>query len=643
MKYRMFQSSLLLGAAAALAVVTDSRDAAACGGFFCSAAQPVNQAAERILFATNGDGTVTAVIQIMYQGPSENFSWVLPISTVLQEGDIGIASDIAFQRLQAVTNPNYLLTTRIEGTCRTNNLAVPGAPSATGGSSSSGGAGGGAQGPGVIVESSGVIGQFEWTVISLDASLPEPADVAVAWLEDNGYDVAPGSPELLGPYLADGMYLLALKLTKGSDSGSIRPISITYDAELPMIPIKLTAVAANDDMGVMTWVLGEERAIPLNYYALELNEARINWFNANSNYNAVVTAAADEAGGQGFVTEMAGSTDTLENAIWTLAEEQQWMQFRNTVWQSFSQLFQNANARYGSYNGFWDAVRGTVILPSGVPFEDFKACPTCYESSIEFSPTEFYTALEEGVIKPIRDIQDLVTGLPYITRLYSTLSAAEMTTDPLFSFNGDLPDYSNVHNAERVVECSPDVSQFEAPWRVELEQGAVVRGTGQDFQTRNWPASMLEQPANRRILRVGESGEGMVAEDNTEEIKEINESLTAPPAQAGAPGKPTAGGTSSGSGGSAGRGGTPMVGSGGTSNAPTGGTTNAPTGGRTAAGAPSNPPGAAGEADIGTDSPPSNDDDSGCSVGSRRTGGSGALLSLLGIAALLGRKRRRPR
>jgi hypothetical protein len=40
--------------------------ASACGGFFCSQAQPVNQAAERIVFAHHGDGTVTAVIEIQY-------------------------------------------------------------------------------------------------------------------------------------------------------------------------------------------------------------------------------------------------------------------------------------------------------------------------------------------------------------------------------------------------------------------------------------------------------------------------------------------------------------------------------------------------------------------------------------------------
>src|SRR6187399_3769125 len=84
--------------------------ALACGGFFCNQSQPVNQAAEGIIFADNGDGTVTAVIQIQYQGPSSSFSWLLPISSVNID-DIGVASNLALQRLQSATNPNYTLTT----------------------------------------------------------------------------------------------------------------------------------------------------------------------------------------------------------------------------------------------------------------------------------------------------------------------------------------------------------------------------------------------------------------------------------------------------------------------------------------------------------------------------------------------------
>src|SRR5450432_2862415 len=155
----VFRTTLFgLAALAASALVPGV--ASACGGFFCNQAQPVNQAAEGIIFADNGDGTVTAVIQIQYQGPSTNFSWLLPISSVPKtDADIGIASNLAMQRLQSATNPSYTLNTRIEGTCSQENfnggntasggptLAVPGTTSDAGGG-------------GVTVEASGIVGSF---------------------------------------------------------------------------------------------------------------------------------------------------------------------------------------------------------------------------------------------------------------------------------------------------------------------------------------------------------------------------------------------------------------------------------------------------------------------------------------------------
>jgi hypothetical protein len=337
--------------------------------------------------------------------------------------------------------------------------------------------------------------------------------------------------------LQDGLHLLALKLSKGSDVGSIRPLMLTYDADSPMIPIKLTAVAANSDMGVMTWLLGDARGVPQNYFALELNEARINWFNANSNYNAVVTAAADEAGGQGFVTEYAGSASALSSTIWSPAEESQFQAFRSATFSSFSALFDSAFSQWGQWDGFWDAARETVTLPADVTFTDFQSCPTCYEGRIQVAPTAFFDALDKHVFEPMRAVQELFTRSNYVTRLYSTLSAAEMTVDPLFTFNSSLKDVSNLHNANRVIECNPSVSQFEAPWRVELPQGGVVRGNGSQVGT--WPA-FDDQPSNSRILRVSNSGAGKVVEDNVDAIQlsldDYNESFASAKAAQGASG-----------------------------------------------------------------------------------------------------------
>jgi MYXO-CTERM domain-containing protein len=497
-------SKLVALAAPLCAALTLAPPAHACGGFFCSASNPVNQSAERILFAQNDDGTVTAVIEILYQGPSQSFSWLLPISGVPMGDQIAVASNIAFQRLQQATNPQYNLTTRVEGTCDEREENTRGGFATDSGAPNLAGPGGD---KGVTVEASGVVGAFEWTVISLDEKLTDPAAAAVEWLMANGYDVPQGAPGLLGPYLADGLNLLALRLKKGADVGSIRPIVLTYPAEHPMIPIKLTAVAANDDMGVLAWILGKARAVPQNYYSLELNEARINWFSAGTNYKQVVTAAADDAGGQGFVTEMAGPTYVLTSQIWSDADELRWQDIKGRTATG------EAFGMYSGFDGFWDVVQAHVTFQSGTSIEQVKQCLSCY---LPVADSEFMDAIEADVIEPVRLVRELIAAHPHITRLYSTLSANEMTVDPLFSFNPDLEAVDNVHVADRVIECAAGYYVDEAPWRIELPSGGIVRGGPSTLNA--WPSAFDSQPANRRILRVGESGSGKVVEDNSGSI-----------------------------------------------------------------------------------------------------------------------------
>ena len=504
-------------AGVALATTFAPARARACGGFFCSQAAGVNQAAERIVFAQNDDGTVTAVIEIQYQGPSNKFSWLLPISSVPQGDQIAVASSLAFQRLQQATNPQYLLSRRVDGTCDPD----PNLDLGVGGDNAGFDAGGAsAEGPGggaVTVEASGLVGSFVWTVISVDASSPSPADAAVKWLNDNGYDVPPGAPGLLGPYLADGLHLLALRLQKGASTGSIRPIVLTYDATRPMIPIKLTAVAAADDMGVMAWVLGNSRAVPKNYNALELNDARINWFNPNANYNSVVTAAADEAGGQGFVTEFAQPGASLKGAVWSDdVDEADWQDLKRNLGRPDPQAaLVNAMYSLSQWDGFWETFQKHVTWPPAVSLSVVQNCPYCYQGKYSID-ADFVGALETEVIEPARSVQKLLDSHPQVTRLYSTLSAPEMTVDPLFTFNPSLPAVSNVHSAVQVIECGRGYYESDAPWRIELPQGGVVRGNATLNNT--WPTAFDAQPANRRILREGETGSGKVLEDNSSSI-----------------------------------------------------------------------------------------------------------------------------
>src|SRR5690606_13833310 len=110
---------------------------------------------------------------------------------------------------------------------------------------------------------------------------------------------------------------------------------------------------------------------------------------------------------------------------------------------------------------------------------------------LEMNVLAFLEEMEELVIKPMSDTRALFEDNATATRFYTTMSADEMTVDPLFDFNPELPDYDNVHTAQQIQECG------ESDWRIVLEQGAVVEGDGS-----SWPVTLAdtEMPVNLRIL-----------------------------------------------------------------------------------------------------------------------------------------------
>lgn len=523
----------LFASIAALAASTSLvTSAEACGGLFCNAAQPVNQAAERIVFAKNSDGTVTAAIEIMYEGPGEDFAWVLPVPP--GDTQVGVSSGVALDRLQQQSNPQYQLNVSFDDGCgprvvgqsasADSTTVAPGTPTAA------------SPAPSIQVVAEGNAGPYDWTQIAVPPELDDPADAAVMWLEDNGYQIDGIGPDALRDYLVEGMDLIAFRLQSGKASGSIRPILLTYEAERPFIPIKPTAVAANDDMSMLIWVLGDSRAIANNYYHLEMNEALINWFSPAATYDDVVIAAADEAGGQGFVTEQSGPAGAFAQTIYNEFEEQMWEQLRTGQFSSLADFFQNAQFSFSGYDGFNDVMTDPEVIPlrEGATHEQFLSCISCYfEVNVpvrnEAYPSTPYPGAGEDpihtvdvpafldrfytfVIEPLEATRKMFEDNAVATRFYTTMSPEEMTVDPDFDFNPELPDIDNQHIAEQRMMCDGDNE-----WEIELPQGQVVRGDG-----RNWPVGLdSDMPVNLRVLQLSTSGEGEIETDNAELIASL--------------------------------------------------------------------------------------------------------------------------
>ena len=494
-----------------------SNPADACGGFFCGAQQPVIQTGEQIVFAVDHVAdTVQAVIQISYSGNADDFAWLLPLQS--NPTTIGIGSNRGFNVLAASTQPRFTPTFEFSPSCnqpRAGGLQdaglVQNVDSAV--SADAGGA--------VTVLQQSQVGPYDTVVIDGD----DPQAVR-QWLETNEYNVTDTMMDAVVPYITKGDVLLALKLQKNATIGAIQPIALTMQGAEVCIPIRLTAIAAQSDMDITAYVLSNRgRAVPSNYFHVRPNFARIDWTRSGANYRQLIGAATDEAGGNAFTTEFAGSAAVVQNN--PIYRDGQWDVSQVARTTNLGDLMLALNgagffSRAELQSILRSAIPDTLLESNGASVGLFWQCPTCELETLQgiaFDPAGVVDAIESRIIEPDRSMQRMVDTYRYLTRLYTLLSPEEMTVDPVFTFDDSLGDVSNQHTATVVTQCKSDGSWASA--FVRLEDGTTY-SLGSDGRLTTELQSNL--PAT---LVVEQLETGVIIRDNR---KMIDDLATAKPA-----------------------------------------------------------------------------------------------------------------
>lgn len=274
------------------------REANACGGFFCSSS-PIDQTAEHILFSVNADRTVTAYVQIKYSGDRDGFAWIVPVPGVpTLSADF---PDQALSALDSATQPQYRKSVCYGGAL---DFAVPGATA------------GAAPPPqstnGVTVLAHQIVGPFD--TVTLEGT---SADVLVKWLKDHQYRFTDSMIPLLQPYVEGGMHFVAARLVADKTASDIKPLVMTYTGNRPSIPLRLTSVAAQPEMGIVTWILSDQRWAPENFQDLKIPDKLIEFdqYGNQNNYLTLVSRESDKVGGEAFVTEYAKATTDIVQQI----------------------------------------------------------------------------------------------------------------------------------------------------------------------------------------------------------------------------------------------------------------------------------------------------------------------------------------
>ncbi|MFL0804033.1 MAG: DUF2330 domain-containing protein [Agarilytica sp.] len=473
----------------------------ACGGFFCQLL-PIDQAGEQIVFRKDGN-QITTMVRIQYAGEAENFGWVLPVPNT---PELSLGSDVVFTQLDLATRPQFILE-RTGEACPDSDPSIMANAVGEGSAADADG-----EGSGVVIEQRISIGPFDAQVISGD----DPLAVA-SWLADNNFDLSDRGEELLTPYVDDGMKFVVLKLQNDSDVGDIQPIIMEYESALPMIPLRLTAIAAEEDMGIVVWLLSDSRAVPDNFLHVTPNYTRLNWYtgsrNAYASYQDLITEAMDEAGGQGFATDYAGRFENLGDRLTDTEAMEQVMASLAGVSNSefLAEVRDNIfDSRISAAYLEW------LPLPSGQSaniYFDPLALATQYNANeLALARSAIETLVQDDIIVPIQNARDVVVDGAYLTRLYTTLSPDEMVLDPVFVFNDTMPDQQLDRHANLNMACTSNGTE----WTLTLGEGTgrsdqlVIDGRGQT------PTSEPEiaQASSWQIEKTSADGSPIIESEN---------------------------------------------------------------------------------------------------------------------------------
>ncbi|MFO7563820.1 MAG: DUF2330 domain-containing protein [Enhygromyxa sp.] len=491
-------------AAAALTAVLLPTPAQACGGTFCDAgpsAMPVDQTGENILFHI-GESSVEAHIQIQIDTntTAEQFAWVIPV-TALPEFEVG--SDPLFNAILAGSVPTYGMTFSADVCPAQDDEAAgdgDGDPTGDGGW---GEGDGDSEPPPPQVVFQASVGAFEVAV--LDGGTVEGV---MQWLGDNGYQQDPAAEPILAQYLAEEFLFVALKLGVDTSVAEVHPIVIRYSGVEPCVPIRLTRIAAAEDMDIRVFFLGDARVVPVNYRHVLVNPLKIDWFNNASNYKEVISMAVDaqEADGNAFVTEYAGTSEVISlgsvyREVWdpapyaALSDSPVGVIEQLEAHTLFRCDLEVSSTCRTLHPLIAPLLEQYVPVPAGVDPALYYDCMSCYEDLIDlaaWNADEFAQMLDDRIFKPGQNAAELVEQNPYLTRMYTTISPAEMNADPMFRSNATLPEVPALRQAQRRLLCDggrivtlpdgrevyfppntpniwPDF-QDEMPWEEDVEQ-----------------------------------------------------------------------------------------------------------------------------------------------------------------------------
>lgn len=265
--------------------------ALACGGCFQPPDSISTVTDHRMVVAISNTQT-TLWDQIQYTGKPGDFVWVLPTPV---PADVQLADQSFFDALENQTAPRVIAPPQPSGGsgfgCGSASYAAGAARDST-------------PGDDVTVFHMGEVGPYDTATVGSNDPM-----ALINWLTAHKYDVPDALKPTITWYVQKKWVFNALRLKPDAQVSQMRPVRVVFKGLAPTFPLRMVAAGAGPSLGILLWIVADQRYMAGSYDTVEIDENALRWSSASnrSNYRELFAQTLAQHPKGAFVTEYAGS------------------------------------------------------------------------------------------------------------------------------------------------------------------------------------------------------------------------------------------------------------------------------------------------------------------------------------------------
>ena len=257
-------TSLRTALVAALALAVPRPASAFCGFYVAGGDQKMFNDATQVVLMRLGTRTVLAM-QNNYKGPPEAFAMVVPVPTVLHEGDVKTLPKEVFAHVEQMGAPR-LVEYWEQDPCAPDVVYdyPPSAPAGMAMAKSE--TENKPADHGVTIEAKFTVGEYNVLILSA-----KEATGLETWLHEQKYTIPPGAEPLLRPYVEGGMKFFVAKVDPAKvkfvdGRAALSPLRFHYDSDDFALPIRLGLANSSGTQDLIVDILAPSKRFEVANY-----------------------------------------------------------------------------------------------------------------------------------------------------------------------------------------------------------------------------------------------------------------------------------------------------------------------------------------------------------------------------------------